>query len=95
MSFDIDLEDIMKAGVAIFGVALILWGFLELSTLSMSSSEIPMEIFSIIRSIMNLTLRETVALLKIFVGGVLVLGVLSTSDTVREYVDGLRGFLKI
>ena len=25
MSFDIDLEDIMKAGVAIFGVALILW----------------------------------------------------------------------
>jgi len=94
LSFDIDLEDIMKAGVAIFGVALILWGFLELSTLSMSSSEIPMEIFSIIWSIMNLTLRETVAL-KIFVGGVLVLGVLSTSDTVREYVDGLRGFLKI
>ena len=91
MSVDINLKDITKAGVVIFGAALILWGFLELSTLPMSLSE-STEIFGIIQSIMNLTYRETVALLKILVGGVLVLGVLATSDTVKEYVDGLRGF---
>jgi len=79
LSYDIDLQDIIRVAVVLVGLFLVASGFADLARVSLAER--------VIESIFRIA---GTGLLKILVGGIFVLAVVNP-DSVEDFVDGLRG----
>jgi len=79
LSYDIDLEDVLKAIVVIIGLFLIASGFADLARVPLSEKLIE-SVFGIIGT----------GFLKIIVGGIFVLAVVNP-DAIEAFIRGLTG----